>query len=238
MASVKILLRKRKTRKEGYGNLVLLVTLSRKERAERSLKQESILIEHWDPVNQFVTGGHYAIDINDHIGTVKKEIDDFFCLKRRNKEQYSINEIPYVRKKEKVNCFIDHLEEYKQARIKGKKKGKIIRYNTIKSYNKVRNKLREIYGTLPFDQIDSKWVNNFDQKLVAEGKANNTVLDYMKIMKTVCRDCMNDGLIKKDPFLTYEREHIKTDREHLTIKELKRLKEIDCNSPLYYRTGF
>jgi len=215
MPSVKILLRKRKTHEEGYGNLVLLITLNRNERTEISFGQK-IKTKHWDPIKQHVRMGETnASSINSIISRKKNEIERFILDKQKFNKSFTLKDLPIKGiKNRKAEGLVDYLSEYIESNPES------LRYWSIQAYVTVRNKLKILYKEVLFKNFNLKWVQTYEKALKVEGLKINTVKNHIKILKKISKILLREGLLSLNPFDGYITKSETTKREFLTKEEL------------------
>lgn len=71
-----------------------------------------------------------------------------------------------------------------------------------------------------FDDLDRKFVRDFDEHLTRIGAKVNTIGKHMSVLHTYVAKALDEELITKDPFATYHRRSERTHKEFLTEHEV------------------
>lgn len=94
---------------------------------------------------------------------------------------------------------------------------------TLKNYNKVNNCIKEYDGNCDLIDIDIDWIKNYEKYLIKKGKAINTIYDRMKILRKITKRAYEQEIINTYPFKHYKAKTEESQREYLTIDELKKI---------------
>lgn len=75
---------------------------------------------------------------------------------------------------------------------------------TVRQYRVQIKKLSNFDADVYLDEIDHDYFNRLKQYLKSLGNDNNTAWNTFKFLKKFLKAALNDGLIKKNPFINYE----------------------------------
>jgi len=112
-----------------------------------------------------------------------------------------------------------------------------IRYSagTLKNYRTLIKHItkfleQEFSVNFPLIRVDTPFVYRFEAYLLEETKCNNNgALKVLQRLQKVTTMARQRGHIDENPFRDYKFKFEKTEREYLSIAELKRLKELKIN---------
>ncbi|MCD8173878.1 MAG: site-specific integrase [Alistipes sp.] len=100
-------------------------------------------------------------------------------------------------------------------------------YRRLKEFLKVKRRLEDI----PMPQIDYDFVMDFHTYLKVDYRMQiNSSEKLMRIFKRIMTLAFKNGLIPKDPFVSYKIKKIKKDRGYLTAVELDRIRNYKAES--------
>jgi len=90
---------------------------------------------------------------------------------------------------------------------------------------------------LQFAQIDAKWIEDFRDYLTKEkGLAQNSSLSYFNKVRAALKQAVRDGILKESPAIYVKGiREAETQREFLTLEELRLLVDTACELPLLKR---
>ena len=90
---------------------------------------------------------------------------------------------------------------------------------------------------LLFEQIDAKWVEGFRDYLTQErGLAQNSALSYFNKVRAALKQAVRDGILKESPAINVKGiSEMETQREFLTLGELRLLVNTPCDLPMLKR---
>lgn len=114
--------------------------------------------------------------------------------------------------------------------------------STHAGYQAVINKFEvfldeERRPALPFSDLNTALVEDFERYLYSIGNSTNTVAKGLKVLRTMCRAAMRNDLLERDPFrdITITRE--KTIKKKLTPDEMDRLAALEDELEAEGRVG-
>lgn len=104
-------------------------------------------------------------------------------------------------------------------------KDRVVNANTLKKHKSVYKKLQEYTGTLPFTQIDYKFIEKYRQYLSRLGNAPTTVNSNIKIIKHYLNIASKYGIV-----LNLDLQHVKVgslagNRININIEQVRKLQE-------------
>ena len=118
-------------------------------------------------------------------------------------------------------CFYEFIEN--------EMKTLIIKDGTIKDYVKQISKLKSFRPDLSFNDIDYKFIQEYDYHLkngrIKENN-KNTRLNSMKFLKQVINKAIKKGVVKENPFKQFPLGRMEGNKEHLTKAELDTLEAL------------
>ena len=96
---------------------------------------------------------------------------------------------------------------------------------TLHSFMKFRNGV-DLY----FDMLDADMVEQYESYMRANNLSRNTTSFYMRILRCIYNRAVEDGLTQQaEPFRRVYTGVDKTAKRAITLKEIKRIKELDLN---------
>lgn len=220
-ATVKLVLRKEKQKKDGTAPVYLRITANRKSRYVSA----GVAVEpkHWNENKQQVRASHpIAPALNARLQSVLHEAG------RQALEAPSAKAV-----KAKLVGTTGSLTAYFEGFIEDLDKAG--RFWDWKKYRVTLGKLRACLGDeLEFADLDRRALVSFEHYLRTERKNNpNTVRKELQRLRAVLKRAVRDGALKPagDPFLTYDRpKGQKANRRKLTFAEVQALEALSLNT--------
>ena len=221
--SIKIVLKSDYVKKDGTINVRLRLTIDRRVK--------------YYPLNIYVLPRNFAngkILRGDPEFSNKNLLIDKFRIKA-NKIifDFRLNDTPisfetferdFSNKKYGSKSFFDFVDSLRSS-LAGK-----LSPGTLKGYLDLSNKLKSFRPELRFNDIDMKFINQYELYLIKERKNNkNTVTKSMKFIKSILNKAVMEGIIKENIFDKITLGRTDGHREFLTIDELNLLNK------LYYK---
>lgn len=217
MATIKIIQRTNKLTKAGKAPIHFLVTHNRKP-SEVSIKR-SIEPKYWDADRSIIRRSHPNSSVLNVY--VKKEhrrleqiLDSFLALGSKFDVKDVVAEFRGKTVKSPTK-LIPFIEQFRNENPDG------LGYGTLKNYNKVQNCLNKFSPQIKLNQIDLEFLQNYESYLRNKGLAPNTVFDRFKVLRKIINMAERKNLIKQNPFKNFKIKAEETQREYLTIEELK-----------------
>jgi integrase/recombinase XerD len=102
--------------------------------------------------------------------------------------------------------------------------------------NTVLKKISKYRAGLDLQDIDYKFIKDYYQYLLTKKIPNRktTISTDFKIFKRVLKEAVKQDLIKKNPFESFPIQTFRTDRETLTLDEIRKLEELQKFKLPYY----
>ena len=95
-----------------------------------------------------------------------------------------------------------------------------IKQRTRWNHENTYKHLVKFCNDVSFDEIDRKFVREFDEYLTRRGSKVNTIGKHLSVLHTYVAKAIEDELITKDPFIAYHRRSEKTHKNSLTEREV------------------
>ena len=96
------------------------------------------------------------------------------------------------------------------------------------SYWNGLNRFIALYPQIRVSEITDHHAQAFRKSL--DGLSPNTINHYIGYMRTILNHAIREGRVQKNPFIWIGKERVSTNREFLTISELRRLEAARCNT--------
>ena len=218
MASVKVIFKKDKIKKNGTAPLYLRIIKNRKPRYQ-SL---GILLHsrHWDEGSGRVKKSHENSQVlNNYIASKIAEAEKL-ALELEQSDQ----NLDHASIKEAILGPANRsFKEYADAYL-----CRIEKAGRIRSYRNAKSALNKFFAfwkkpDIRFADLTYELIQAFDTYLRDElENAPNTIYSNMKVLKKLLSDAMREGIISmdKNPFTRYQLKWEKTTREYLTEAEI------------------
>lgn len=215
---VKLLLWKNDPSPKGLYPIYIRVTVNRDRKYIAS--GISLLEKYWDARAEQVKEGHpmqavYNPDITDR----KQKIIAYIVKKQVANETFTAQQIKdFFSKGVDLHNIFDFIDEHKKN-VAGKRKG-----GTLGNYEKYSRKLELLHGSrnLSFEEIDVNYLQQFENKLRAEGLADNYVAANFTMLRTFFNAARKKDIITAYPFKNYENpQYLAPGKDWLSLAELK-----------------
>lgn len=225
MATVNVIIKKNKQKKNGEYPLYLKVTKDRKTNY-LSLGY-SIKETDWDDKLQKVKKSYKNyLRLNNFINHKKLELEEV-AIKSETEDKYiKTEEIKgIIRNKYRIS-FIDYFNDFL---FELEKKNQI---RTHLRANTVLNKLNRYTGNknLLFDDVDINFLKEYDTHLrTYYGNKENTITSNFKIIKQIIKRAVKEDIIPydKNPFLKFQLKWESSNTQYLKEDEIQRIEELN-----------
>lgn len=169
--------------------------------------------KHWDRLRQRSKTDENINLILDNLAAKATQIKTFYFLTK--KELAMDNFLKEFFSETPSYDFNSFMEKEIKERVNNA--------NTMKKHKSVHKKLKEHTGTLPFTQIDYKFIEKYRQHLARIGNSPTTVNSNIKIIKHYLNIASKYGIV-----LNVELEHIKVgslagNRININIEQVRKL---------------
>lgn len=191
---------------------------------------KSIPLEKWSiQKNGAIGNTKEARELNDSLISIRNQLLENARILKENGEEITATSIKEsylgINKEEKkvIELFKEHnttlrllaekSEEYSTATVK--------RYEACLNHLKNFIKLKFRKDDMFLNSITQEFITGFELYLkIDKNCGHNTTIKYIKNFKKIIRNAVNNGWIKKDPFVNIKLKSKKVDKEFLTENEL------------------
>ena len=218
-------------------HLYVRIIVNRKS-SEISLKR-IINIKLWDDARQqFKGGSEESQSLNHYMNDVRSKLIAIHTHLTGNEEYYTAKKIKDIflgnelRKHFILKEFDLHNEQINELAQKGKE----YTIGTYKRFKTARNHLSDFLQfkgekDIVFGAITSQFIHDFEYFLkTRKNISHNTSIRYIKLFKKIFRIGLRNGWVFKDPFASYQIRFKPVNREHLSLVEIKTIKEKDLHT--------
>ncbi len=234
MASVKIVLREKKTLKNGQHPIALRFIKGRKIKyvhlSYGSLK------EHWDYGENLPNKKHPNKNLANYLIKEKTKADDVRIDLDREGKEYSINQ--FVERFKNDSIFMSVMDCFDE-RIAGMRKAGNI--NNANIYTDTKNALKDFddRATLMFSDIDFKWLHQFVEHMLSKGNTHGGISVKLRTFKALYNYAIKSSYVKRElyPFKNalnpggYDiaKYHSDPARKALTKEEIDKIRNLDID---------
>lgn len=216
----------KKAKRKKNGNLPVYGRITIDGKRAEFVVQSEIPEEKWDFNKGCAKGSSKeSLKINDYLELVKTQIRDVKVLMEERKMRVTAEELKnrYLGVSKNtmtfLNFFDEHNEQSKSLIGIDLTKGTVERYYITRKHITEFLIIKYNKKDLEFDDITPMFISNFEVYLkVNRNCCNNTVIKYMKVVKKLIRIALNNGLIKKDPFVNVKFKWDDVDLAYLNEK--------------------
>lgn len=212
--------------RSGSGSFPLKLRITHRQKVVHIGLGIKITPEQWD--GEKIVNHENEKALNDFI-TTKKTLADSAILKYgllHNLEKLTANEIKVVvesggekAQKAEGKKFLDYYEQ-KQAEKK--------KTNTALSYESAINRMK-LYDPLldmkTFEDIDEAYIQRMDEAWEKAGLTANSRAVYMRNIRAVFNDAIDDKLTTAYPFRRFSIKKTPTKKRNLSVEELRMLRD-------------
>lgn len=170
----------------------------------------------------------YIKSIRDKIVWEKKRLDKVIRQIERNGEKFSIDDIIreyHILSSNKTTVFEYIKSQIEQLRDTGKER-------TSETYKQMLTSLMKfrVGEDLSFDMIDEDLVCRYESHMRASNLCRNTTSFYLRILRSVYNRAVESGLTEQNnPFRRVYTGVDKTPKRAISLKEIKKIKELDLS---------
>lgn len=182
--------------------------------------------EQWD--GKSVVGHEKADSLNDYL-TTKKTLAEATIMKyelANNLDKLTANQIKTLIDTggETTKKMVGHnfLEYYEKKMAEAKKN------NTRLSYDSAIKRMLShdpLLSMKPFEDIDETYIKEMDEAWEKAGLTTNSRAVYMRNIRAVFNDAIDDGLTTSYPFRKFSIKKAPTKKRNLSVEELRMLRD-------------
>ena len=225
MASVKLVFKKDKARKNGEVPLYLRIIKDRKSRyVALGVKVHP---DNWDEENQRVTRKHpNSQRVNAMISKKLAEAESLLLDQKEGRKVNTSNRLKTLLSDEPSPSFLSYFEKHLKDLEKNGKIGSLDKakatYSKLKTYQGNRDLL--------FEDVTVGFLKRYESYLRDElENSTNTIHSNLKIFRKLFNDASRDEVIRyeENPFLRFKLKWEKTKKEFLTEEELEQVENLE-----------
>lgn len=229
--SAKIIIKKDSPKKDGTYPIKLRVTIDRKPR--NFPINHFTKIEHWNESTGRVTREHPLFNrLNLLLSEKQNKANQIFIDLEINKKQITHKAFEMMYLNNVDGCFFKYAEK-QTVLMKAKFSHEYTRH--LDTYI---NKIRAFRSELKLNEIDVKFLKDYEHHLRSKGNRQNTIHTNIKFIRKIINEAISEELLDKSPFgrNKYQLKEEKSNREYLNPEELKKLEQLlDYNIPHYLK---
>ncbi len=209
--------RVRKDRLNKRGETKILIVIYSGKRNKEMSSGISILPDDWDAIKGRVksTDPSYRLKnsiLNKKIAKAENDISEALAI-NPNIELKDI----FTKREKRLGAvrLVDYLEEYIGQE-------EVLKEGTMVYYVTTLNRIKEYKSEVLLSEIDDKYLQGFEKWLkTTYNNKQNTVWNRLKVIRKICHKARREGLIDRNPFEFYKLKTEETERDFLTLEELK-----------------
>ena len=165
--------------------------------------------------------------INQELRRKYKRLLNRVRILEKKKEPYSVNDIVESEKRNRFRCSFFQYIDIQIARKKSMEKdGTAAAYrSTYASLKKYMNMLSFRKADIGIDEIDTNYVNGYEDFLYMQGLTENTVNYYLRNFRTIYNSAIREGYKPKNgsPFIHVRAKPCKTIKRAIHKEEMRKL---------------
>ena len=164
--------------------------------------------------------------IRDKVAWERRKLEQIVKALEDSDGAYTANDIIRRYKgsaSDKTTVFEYMRRQSDRMKMLGKVRTSETYQQTLRSFMKFRNEI-DLY----FDMLDADMVEQYESYMRANNLSRNTTSFYMRILRCIYNRAVEDGLTQPaDPFRRVYTGVDKTAKRAITLKEIKRIKELE-----------
>ena len=231
MASVKVLLRKDKSNKQGQNPVIIQIVHNRKKKIINI--GHYLSSSEWDSVKELAIEESKIkeqklylqklnINIGKKLGQIKKKIVELEEIGK----PFTVDMIsePFTQHYSSISVFKFYDDLVSRLKDMGKIGNALIFSSTIEKFKKFREQ-----KDLAFEEFTLKVIIEFEEFLIKEGCRVNTINTYMKKLRTGYNKAIKEDIVSEEfyPFKNYQIKSEKTVKRAITKENIITIKELD-----------
>ncbi len=234
MASVKIILREKKTLKNGQHPITLRFIKDRKIKyVHLGFGSKK---EHWDYESNLPNRKHPNKNLANYLNKEKTKAEDVIIDLGREGKEYSVHQLVERYRNDSISMTI---MECFDERIKGMKKAGNIGNANV--YTDTKNAIKDFddRSTMMFSDIDYKWLQRFVEHMLSKGNIPGGISVKLRTLKALYNYAMKSNYVKRElyPFKNqlnpsgFDIANYKSEpaRTALTREEIDKIRNLDID---------
>ncbi len=236
MTSIKLKFRKL-TGKNQPGTLYFQII---HKRTIRQIKTDCHIYDcEWDSINEYIC---HISDVSDTRNTILASIRNKIAFKQRKLEQiiktFEGTGKPYTADdiiKTYRECHQNKTSVFEYISLQSERQKNLGRLRTSETYRQALNSFMKFRNNvdLHFDMLDADMIEKYERHMRTNNLCRNTTSFYMRVLRCIYNRAIEDGLAKQNDPSPFKRVYTgvdKTAKRAITLKEIKRIKELDLAS--------
>lgn len=231
----KVVLDKRREMSEHLYPLRVRITKDRKQN-EYGIGVR-VAVKYWNKATQRVKPNHpNAKKINLKLTKEINKLEGIILDLELSRDSFSLKDIlDRIKGKDSTQTFNSFSKKEIEKQIANNRIG------NATAYQSALNKVEEFSSnkSLKFEDIDFKFLDDFENTLIANGIKINSVAVYMKEIRAIYNKAIKAGVVQQKyyPFNDYKIKTVKTISRSLTVEELRQIINLplDTNSAPYHQ---
>jgi integrase/recombinase XerD len=226
MATIKILIRKKK--KKANGEYPLYLRLIKNRRSQFISLGYSVLLKDWDERSEQVKTGHpNKIQLNNFLTAKKSEALKLALSLEAESKTVKTSDI----KKQVVGGISKSFTKYWQTKI-----DLMLHAEKIATYKRNKSILHKLNlylegADLTFEEINVAFLNDYENHLQSIGNKVNTIHNNLKTIRAVLYDAIAEGLFAQgnNPFFSFRLKKEKGTKERLTKEDIFKILDLQIS---------
>jgi len=226
MISVKpVFNRTNKLSKDGKGTVEIRLTLDRKPSYYNT--KIKIIPQHWDKkTNSVKKNNENWFTYNKTIDKIHSEIEKYNAETNLSGSSFNIAEVKKILSGETktLNNIIEFIDNEIKQRIS--------LAESTKKHHKSKLKIFKTFLTsdIPIKKVDYDTIQSYNIFLTKKGYSVNTIWNHHKFFKTYLNFAIKKKIISINPYIDFKIETEQTEREYLTLEEIKLIEKIELEN--------
>lgn|ERR1035437_1323206 len=227
MATIKIILYKNKTYKDGSHPIIIQVIHDREKKV--IWLNHRAKTDQWDeesslPNRKYPNASRLSILIREKINEAEKAVLEFENDKKLYTAQDVINKIAKDRPTDTIFTFAEKVINQLETSNKiGNSKVYQSMLNVFKAYRNEKD--------LNFKNLDFKKLDEFQNYLISKGDKINTISIHMRTLRALYTKAMKYGLVKSDhyPFKEFKIKTAETQKRAISKPDIDKIRDLDLS---------
>jgi len=215
--------------KNGTGSLE--VRLNSSGKVKHLTTSVKVKPTQWDETKKRIKNHPKAAFYNKTVTNIIDKAEDWWQMSQKTGLPNLNNLIDYM----KGDSSTPSLNEFIEKSIKQNKK---LKSGTISNHKKMLNFLNSFKSLISFEELGYKFIYDFEIFLLNQDdkiKSNRTISQnyttaMLAILKRYTKLAIKLGYLNSDPFVNFDMKKTKTEKQYLTLIELKKVERLDLSS--------